>query len=115
MPATVNLAPSVKLRFVDNNGDALVGGKLFTYAAGTTTKQPSYTDSTGTTANPNPVILDSRGEANVWLAQSLAYKFVLSPSFDTDPPTVPLWTVDNVPAEGAFQALLASASGSNQI
>lgn len=93
--ATVSLAPSPKLRFVDNNGNAAVGYKLFTYAAGTTTKQNTYTDATGATPNANPVILDARGECTCWLDITLAYKFVLAPSTDTDPPSAPIWTVDN--------------------
>lgn len=83
-------------KFFDNSGSPLSGGKLFTYAAGTLTKQASYTDSTGNTANTNPIILNSRGEANVWLDPSLTYKQILAPSTDTDPPTNAIWTVDNI-------------------
>ena len=107
MTATVNLAPLAKLRFVDNNGVTLAGGKVFTYAAGSTTKQASYTDSTGATPNANPVTLDSRGEASIWLDQTLAYKIVLAPATDTDPPTSPIWTQDGIPAANStFSAFL---------
>jgi hypothetical protein len=112
MTASVNLAPLPKLRFVDNNGVALVGGKLFTYAAGSTTKQPTYTDSTGATPNPNPILLDARGEASVWFDQSLAYKVVLSPSTDSDPPTNAIWTQDGIPAGNAAIIALAAYSAS---
>jgi hypothetical protein len=108
MPATVNLAPLAKLRFVDNNGVPLAGGKVFTYVAGQTTKQATYTDASGATLNPNPVILDSRGEAAIWFDQTLAYKVTLAPSTDTDPPTAPIWTVDNIPANNLNQLLSAS-------
>jgi len=90
------ISPLPIQHFVDGNGNALSGGKLFTYAAGTTTKQATYTDSTGGTPNTNPIILNSRGEANVWLTQGQSYKFILSPPTDTDPPTNPIWTVDNI-------------------
>ncbi len=90
------LSPLPIQHFVDNNGNALSGGQLFTYSAGTTTKIATYTDAGGGTANANPVVLNSRGEANVWLTPATAYKFVLSPSTDTDPPTNPIWTVDNI-------------------
>ena len=98
-----NLAPLPIQRFVDSNGNALVGGKLFTYAAGTTTKLATYTDSGGLTQQTNPIILNARGEPEnnlgnsigIWLGPS-AYKFVLSPSTDTDPPTNPIWTLDNI-------------------
>lgn len=118
MTATVNLAPLAKLRFVDNNGVPLAGGKVFTYTAGTTTKQATYTDSTGATPNANPVILDSRGEASIWLDQTLAYKIVLSPSTDTDPPTAAIWTQDGIPASNGlvlFLVQLASSVGASLI
>jgi hypothetical protein len=95
MPTTT-LSPVPLLSFLDNNGRPLVGGQLFTYQAGTTTKLATYADSTGGTPNSNPVILDYRGEAPVWIPPNVAYKFVLSPANDTDPPTNPIWTVDQI-------------------
>lgn len=90
------ISPTPKLQFFDNNGKPLVGGKLFVYIAGTTTKVATYTDYNGGTPNANPVILNSRGEANVWLTPAQGYKFVLAPATDTDPPTNAIWTVDNI-------------------
>lgn len=113
MTATVNLAPLAKLRFVDNNGVPLAGGKVFTYAAGSTTKQATYTDASGATPNPNPVMLDSRGEAAIWFDQTLAYKVTLAPSTDTDPPTSPIWTIDGIPANLAQVMLTNLASTTN--
>ena len=89
------LTPSPKTAFVDAAGEPLVGGQLYTYVAGTTTLQATYTDSTATTANTNPIILDSRGEANVWLGGAI-YKFVLR---DADGALI--WTVDNISAPTA--------------
>jgi hypothetical protein len=102
------LATPPKLQFLDANGAPLVGGKLYTYAAGTTTPQVSYTDFSGGTANANPVILDSRGEASVWLGTAL-YKMALY-----DSTNVLIWTVDNI---GGFATLaqLAASGGSNLI
>jgi len=93
---TAVLTPAPKFQALDNNGRLLVGGKLFTYIAGTTTKQATYTSSTGLTPNANPLILDYRGEANVWIPPNVGYKYVLAPATDTDPPTNPIWTVDNL-------------------
>ncbi len=107
MTASVQLAPLPKQRFTDNNGNPLVGGLVFTYAAGTTTKQATYTDSTGATPNTNPVVLDARGEASIWLDQTLAYKVTVSPSTDTDPPTAPIWTVDNIPVSAINAGLVS--------
>lgn len=95
------LTPLAKTQFFTANGEPLVGGKLYTYAAGTTTPQPTYTDSSGATVNSNPVILNARGEANVWLG-GLSYKFKL-----TDANDVELWTVDYIsaPTSGVSPAL----------
>jgi Pectate lyase superfamily protein len=84
------ISPQPKLQFLDNNGVPLSGGKVYTYAAGTTTPLTTYTDFTGNTANSNPVILDSRGECSIWLGTS-SYKFKLTTSTDVE-----VWTVDNI-------------------
>lgn len=94
----MNLAPLPVEKFFGNDGRPLNGGLLFTYVAATTTKIATYTDSTGGTPNTNPIVLNFRGEANIWLDPLLVYKFVLSPPGDTDPPTNPIWTVDNITA-----------------
>lgn len=70
-------------------GQALAGGQVFTYAAGTTTPLQSYTDSTALVANSNPIILDSSGQASIWIAG--AYKVVIE-----DPNGNVLSTTDNV-------------------
>jgi len=105
-----SISPPPIFRGVDNNGNALSGGKLFVYAAGTTTKINSFTDSTGATPNTNPVILNSRGEANVWLTTGTAYKFVLSPSTDSDPPTNAFWTEDNIVGVSTVAAAFGTIS-----
>ena len=114
MTVTANIAPYEIQRFFDAAGVPLDGGKLFTYAAGTTTKQTTYKDSTGGTPNTNPIILDSAGYCNLWLDATLAYKFTLSPATDTDPPTNPIWTVDqlNTSASPVLTALAASSGSS---
>jgi len=67
-------------QFFDNNGVILSGGKIFTYAAGTTTPQVSYTSALGITPHSNPIILDSAGRVpggEIWLTDGLVYKFVI--------------------------------------
>ena len=105
------LSPLPKMQFFSNAGVPLVGGKLYTYAAGTTTPLATYTSQSGVTANTNPIILDSRGEANVWLS-SAAYKLKL-----TTPADVEIWTVDNVGSGELFgtSQFLASVSGTDTI
>jgi hypothetical protein len=108
--ATTSLAPTPKLQFFDANGAPLAGGLLYTYAAGTTTPLATYTDSTGVSANTNPIVLDSRGEANVWLGTA-SYKLALYTSVG-----VLIWTVDNLNGgDVATLAQLAASGGSNLV
>jgi hypothetical protein len=88
--------PSPWFTGFDNNGDPLVGGKLYTYAAGTSTPLATYSDVGLTTANANPVVLDSAGRATVYLLAS-SYKFVLKDSSD-----VTIRTQDNISAVAPF-------------
>ncbi|MBV6343601.1 hypothetical protein HWQ67_18700, partial [Candidatus Magnetobacterium casensis] len=73
----------------DDNGAPLTGGLLYTYEAGTSTAKATYTDRGAGTANSNPVVLDSRGEAIVYGAG--IYKLILQTSAG-----VTVWTQDNV-------------------
>lgn len=86
-----SLSPTPKLQFFGTDGLPLVGGKLYTYSAGTTTPLATYVDHTGTTTNTNPIILDSNGEADVWLPETTSYKYILK-----TPADVTLYTVDYV-------------------
>lgn len=106
----MNLSPLPIQKFFDNNGKPLDGGQLFTYVSGTSTKLATYKDQAGT-LNSNPIVLDFRGEANVWLDQTLTYKFVLAPVGDTDPPTKPIWTVDNISAAVTYASLTQQILG----
>lgn len=73
-------------QFFDNNGNPLTGGKLYTYAAGTTTPQATYTSSAGSVFHSNPIILDAAGRVSgsseIWLASGSSYKFVLKDAND---------------------------------
>jgi hypothetical protein len=93
-------SPNAKQQFLNSAGGPLVGGKVFTYEAGTTLPQVTYTSSDGTTPNTNPVILDTNGEASIWLGEN-AYKFILKNSND-----VLVYSVDNLTsAAGQVSAL----------
>jgi hypothetical protein len=90
-------------QFFDNNGIILSGGKIFTYAAGTTTPQASYTSATGVTPHTNPIVLDSAGRVpggEIWLTDSLIYKFVIETSTN-----VLIGTFDNVAGINDFSGL----------
>jgi len=83
---TVYLSPfaGAGAQFFTDDGSVLSGGKIYTYAAGTTTPLTTYTSISGTTANPNPIILDSGGRLpeDMWLTEGLKYRFVLTDSCD---------------------------------
>lgn len=96
-------------QFFDNNGNPLTGGKLYTYAAGTTTPLASYTTSAGTTAHTNPIILDAAGRVpsgEIWLA-SARYKFALYTSVN-----VLIATYDNISGAGALIPINFTGTGS---
>jgi hypothetical protein len=86
-----SLTPTPKQQFFTAAGIPLVGGKIYTYAGGTTTPIVTYVDQAGATTNTNPIILDSRGEANIWLQPTLTYKYVVADAND-----VQQYTVDNI-------------------
>jgi hypothetical protein len=117
-----SLTPTPKQQFFDANGNPLVAGRVYTYAGGTTTPIATYTDQAGGTENTNPIILDSRGMANIWLQPTIAYKFIIKDSNDvtqytTDNILVPLDNLsfgspppigDVAPNTGAFTTLSAT-------
>jgi hypothetical protein len=95
-------------QFFTNSGVPLTGGKLYTYAAGTTTPQATYTSSSGITAHANPIILDSAGRVpggEIWLLAPL-YKFVLNTSTD-----VLIATYDNIGGIGAASYQVQNFTG----
>jgi hypothetical protein len=82
---SVNLSPVGNgFQFFTNNGEPLVGGKLDTYQAGSTTPLTTFTDSSGLIPNTNPIILgtDGRPPDTIWLSEGFFYKFVLSDAND---------------------------------
>jgi hypothetical protein len=106
----VTLSPfGPKPQFVDASGSPDLSFKLFFYAAGSNTKQDTYTDSTGVTTNANPIILNSLGQptSEIWFTVGQLYKVVLAPSTDTDPPTSPVWSIDNIQGMGTVTTTTA--------
>lgn len=84
-----SLIANGKQQYFDNAGIPLVGGKLYTYAAGTTNPKATYTDADATIPNANPVILNARGEAQIFWSGS--YKVTLTDALGNI-----IWTVDKV-------------------
>lgn len=99
------LMPMPRQCFPDNlaSGKPLAGGKIFTYQAGTSIQQATFTDATGLIQNTNPVILDAAGCASIWLTSGQAYRFVAQNSVG-----VQEWVTDQV------SGLSTVGSASNQ-
>lgn len=92
----VNLSPigGAGAQFFDNNGAILSGGNIYSYVAGTTTPQSTYTSSAGAALHSNPIILDSAGRVpggEIWLTDGVSYKFAIYTSLG-----VLIGTYDNV-------------------
>ena len=101
-------------QFFTNSGVILSGGKLYTYAAGTTTPKVTYTSFNGNTPHTNPIILDSAGRVpggEIWLSPS-PYKFALYTSTN-----VLIATYDNIFGIGAaeFQVQNFTGTGSQTV
>jgi hypothetical protein len=90
MPA--GLLPWVKPQFSDAAGVPVASGRLYSFLAGTTTPQPTYSDVDLTTANANPIVLTAAGQSptSMYLLPT-GYKFRLDTAA-----AVTLWTVDDV-------------------
>jgi hypothetical protein len=118
-----SLTPSPKQQFFGADGFFLAGGSVTTYAGGTTTPIETYQNQEATTTNSNPIVLDSRGQADIWLQPGVAYKFVVANvddvvQFTTDNIIVPIDNLsfgsppamgDVQPNTGAFTTLSATS------
>lgn len=93
------------------DGLPLPFGKLYTYAAGTSTNKATYTDATMSTPNTNPVILDAEGSAQIWT--SGFYKLNLKDANDVQQDDWPVdqWTNDSGTAGPAGTFAMATAGG----
>lgn len=92
------IAPPPWFTGLDDNGVSVIGGKLYTYAAGTSTPLATYRDVDLQVPNANPTILDGGGRATIFLAAA-SYKFVLKDKND-----VTIRTQDNIAAMAPFNA-----------
>ena len=96
MTVTLSLFAGAGAQFLDNNGNILSGGLIYTYTAGTTTPLVTFTSNLGDVAQPNPIVLDSAGRipgGELWLTTGFGYKFVVK-----DANNVLIGTYDNIPS-----------------
>lgn len=121
MTVNISYLGGAAAQFFDDGGNPLAGGKLYTYTAGTTTPQATYTTSLGNIAHTNPIVLDASGRVNeIWLTAGVLYKFVIEDSVGNL-----IGTYDNIVGVNdttssnaaliAFQALLAGPTGSSLV
>lgn len=99
--------------FSISGGAALAGGKVYTYAAGTDTPKATYTDFSGDTENTNPVILDSSGQADIWLNGN--YKINLLDANDVQQPNYPVDNVSSYATGSISEYAVTTGSANNYI
>jgi hypothetical protein len=107
MAVSISLFAGVGAQFFTDDGVPLAGGLIYSYAAGTSTPKPTYTNSTGNVYHTNPIILNSAGRVpggEIWL-EAGTYKFILATSTN-----VTIATYDNVFSIGATN-LVANFTG----
>ena len=89
MAVSYTLLMHPKFQVLLADGTPNVGGKVYTYQAGTTTLATTYSDPGLTAENTNPVVLDASGQADIWF--SGPYKLVVQ-----DANGVQLYSADNL-------------------
>ncbi len=91
--------PFVEPQYFDSNGNPLAGGKLYSYATGTTTPLATYSDKNLNVQNTNPIILGSDGRprdvtglviVSVFMTAAV-YEFVMKSSTGTT-----IWDVPDI-------------------
>lgn len=80
---------SVISGLTDSSGNPLAGGKIYTYACGTTTNKTTWQDGAKAVAHANPVVLDAEGKKLIFADG--CYKFRIDSSADAT-----LYTLDNL-------------------
>lgn len=105
-----SLLPQPKQLFQDANWNPLIGGKIYTYAAGTLTPKTTYQDTALTIANTNPTVANARGEVLMYGAG--AYRVILKDAAGNT-----IYDVDNIESSqsivDSLRQDLGQASGAN--
>jgi hypothetical protein len=105
-----------------SSGAVNAGGLIYTYLANSATPQATWSESTGTSLNSNPVQLDSAGRAQIWLSAA-AYKFVVQTSAGAAIMTIDGYNPDTLnttvtaltnTGDLTMQQATAATSGANQ-
>ncbi|HEX8106701.1 MAG TPA: hypothetical protein VF516_03185 [Kofleriaceae bacterium] len=119
MTTQVYLCPTFGVGYqgFTTGGLPLNAGLLYTYIAGGTTPQATYTDSIGSTLNANPIVLDADGRtpSEVWLLAGQAYRFDLKDSLGNLIKSYDNVTGINDPAVASPTGVLTTVAGTNTI
>lgn len=102
------LVPNGRWQGRDQTGQPVQNGKLYTYLTKTTTPKATYQDYQGLQPNTNPVILDGKGEANIYWATDALYTYKLFTEDDQE-----VTTQDDYPIVGTNTTEIVSESESN--
>jgi hypothetical protein len=89
------LSPIINTQIFTDIGVPNTGGFIYTYVAGTTTPQATWTTSLQTVPNANPIVLNAYGRPSqeIWLQGGILYKFVMTDQYGN--PLTPS-TYDNI-------------------
>lgn len=109
---TTTLMPVPKQQYFGTAGLPLVGGKIYTYAAGTNNPKPTYTDAAGTVPQANPITLNVRGEPDSPIFWSGAYKVEVRDVIGNLVYTVDNYNTDPAGLWGIFASFAASSGAS---
>lgn len=77
---TARLLPPPYSQFYDNSGNPLSGGKVYFYHAGTSTLSKVYSTYDGSSRLQNPVQLDDKGRALIYLVDDITHDMVVRSS-----------------------------------
>ena len=102
------LAPNARWQGRDQTGQPCAFGKLYTYLNETVVPKATYQDYRGLQPNTNPVILDGKGEANIYWATNELYTIKLF-TFEDDE----VYTQDNYPVVGTEEDALITFDENN--
>ena len=107
---TANICPPAKLHFHDASGNPLSGGKVYFYTTGGSYSTPkdTYTTSAASVANANPVILNARGEATVYLVGDYDMKV-------TDSSDVLIYSQPNINTGNDASTITFTPAGGNAV
>lgn len=96
---------TTSLQLFNNSAQLLAGGKVYTYEGGTTTPITTYSDSSGGSANANPIVLDAYGRlpGGVWALEGNTVKVVIQ-----DASSNTLATIDNMALVNDISSSFAS-------